>query len=326
MDIMKPRALRQEARRRLEHSGNRGRQLILLNSGVLVAMTLLGNTLNFLLNHQFSATGGLGGLGMRSVLQTVQTMLSYLIALFTPFWSAGLLFCFVALVRQETVENRSMLEGFRRFSKVLGFSLLGGLAGLLLVMPVAYAASMIYTFTPFASSFLDSVQGLVNSGALVNAAGQLDPAAIPPEVLLRGVLPLSAIMLVVAIPVFLWLHYSLHLGEYLIMTDSVRSCFQAFGRSMQMMRGQKMRMFKLDLSYWWYYLLEMIIGGILSFYMVAELLNLALPISQTAFYFTVLITYCVCELGLHLWKKAERDTAYALLYEQIADPGEALAE
>ena len=319
MDTMKPRALKAEARQRLDASPVNPRHLILINTGVVVVLALIVNSLNFLLNHQLSATGGLGGLGMRSVIQTAQTLMSYLVTLFGPFWAAGLLLCFVRVVRREEFGPKTMLEGFRRFSRVLGFALLQMLSLSLLIMPVAYLASFIYAFTPFAASLMESIQGLIDSGAVLTASGALDLTAIPGDVLLKGVVPLSIIMLVVATPVFLWLGYSLHMGPYLIMTDSVRSCFQAFGRSMTLMRGHKLQLLKLDLSYWWFYLLEGAIMGILYFDMISEMLQLSLPVSSTALYFIVLVLYSVCELGLHLWKKAEHDAAFVLAYEQIAE-------
>ena len=320
METLKPRALKEEARRRLADAPSDPRRLILLNTGVVVVLALIVNTLNFLLSHQINSTGGLGGLGMRSALQTVQTILSYLVTIFGPFWAAGLLLCFVKVVRGEECAPATMLEGFKRFSRVLGFFLLQSLTMALLVMPVAYLSSMIYAFTPFAATFMDSLQGLIDSGALISASGAVDLTVIPPQVLMQGVLPLSIIMLIIAVPLFLWLGYSLHLGSYLIMTDRVRSCFQAFGLSFRLMRGNRRHLLKLDLSYWWFYVLEGLIMGILWFDAIAEIAHLALPVSPTVLYFIVLVLYCVCEMALHLWKKAEHDTAFVLAYERIARP------
>ena len=199
MDTMKPRALKAEARRRLADSPVNPRHLILINTGVVVVLALIVNSLNFLLNHQLGSTGGLGGLGMRSAIETVQTIMSYLVTMFGPFWAAGLLLCFVRVIRREEFGPKTMLEGFKRFSKVLGFALLQMLTMSLLIMPVAYVASFLYAFTPFASSFMGSLQGLIDTGAVLTASGALDLTAIPAEVLLQGVLPLSLIMLLVAI-------------------------------------------------------------------------------------------------------------------------------
>lgn len=322
MENLAPKALKREAQRRLDSAAFNPRYLILLNTGVTVGLGLLVNGLNYLLSHQIGATGGLGGLGMRSVLQTVQTLLSYVASLFTPFWAAGLLFCFIGIVRNQEVTPGSMLAGFRRFPKLLSFSLFELLAIMLLIMPIVYISTAIYMFTPLSNSFMSSLEQLLNSGALATSGGMLDSSTIPPEIMLQGTLPLMLIMMVIAVPAFLFLSYSLHMGPYLIMTDSVRGGFQALVTSLRLMRGNRRKLFKLDLSYWWFYVLEGLAVCVLYLDMIFTMFGITPPMNATVFYFLLLVIYSAIELGLHYWKKAERDTAFVLLYEQIATPAD----
>ena len=67
------------------------RRLVLVYSGVLAAIALGSNGLNLLLDSQMGSTGGLGGLGLRSWLQTGQQILNLVNLFFGPFWSAGFL-------------------------------------------------------------------------------------------------------------------------------------------------------------------------------------------------------------------------------------------
>lgn len=322
MENLAPKALKQEAQRRLDSAAVNPRSLILLNTGVTVGLGLLVNGLNYLLSHQIGSTGGLSGLGMRSVLQTLQTLLSYAASLFTPFWTAGLLFCLIGMVRNQQVGPRSMLEGFRRFPRLLSFTLLVGLAAILLVMPIVYLGSTIYMFTPLSLSFTNSIEQLLNSGALAISNGEIDLSTIPPEVLMQGVLPMVLILLAIAIPVFLFLSYSLHMGPYLIMTDSVRGGFQAFLTSLHLMRGNRRKLFKLDLSYWWFYVLEGLAVCVLYLDTIFAAFGIVPPMNPTGLYFLLLTVYSVAELVLHYWKKAQRDTAFVLAYEQIAASAE----
>lgn len=322
MENFTPNCLKQEARRRLDSASYNPRTLVLINTGIIVLLGLLVNALNYLINHQIGSTGGLSGLGMRSALQTVQSLLSYAASLFSPFWTAGLLFCFIRIVRNQQVGPRSMLEGFRRFPRLLSFTLLVGLAAMLLVMPIVYLCTAIYMFTPLSSSFTASIEELLRSGAIQVTAGGFDPMSLPPEILLQGMMPMMLIMLAVAIPVFLFLSYSLHMGPYLIMTDSVRGGFHAFTTSFRMMRGNRRMLFRLDLSYWWFYVLEGLAVCFLYFDMLLNILGIDPPMNPTVFYFLSLVVYSVIELALHYWKKAELDTAFVVAYEKIAAPAE----
>ncbi len=322
MENFTPKDLKQEARQRLASAVYNPKQLILLNTGVTVALGLLVSALNYLLNHQIGSTGGLNGLGMRSALQTVQTILSYAVSLFAPFWSAGLLFCLIRIVRNQDLSSGSMLEGFRRFPKLLSFSMFEVVVATLMILPITYLGAAIFMFTPLSASFTNSIEELLNSGALVISRGGVDPSSIPSDVLLQGILPLMVILLCLAIPVFLYLAYSLHIGPYLIMTDSVRGGMQAFTTSFRMMRGNRRKFLRLDLSYWWFYLAEAAAVCILYLDVILQMLQIEPFMNSTVLYFILLVVYSVAEISLHCWKKAERDTAYVLLYEQIAAPAE----
>lgn len=320
MESLNPKDLKAEARQRLAHAGCDPKKLILLNTGAVVVLGLLVNGLNFFLNHQIGSTGGLSGLGMRSALQTVQSLMSYASTLVTPFWAAGLLFCFIGIVRDTSVGPGSMLQGFRRFPKILSFSLFQGLLLLLILFPVVYLSSILYMFTPLSSSFAEALTPLMESGELISASGVINLDLIPQEVLLKGTLPIILVFLALYIPAYLFLRYTLHMGPYLILTDSVRGGFQAIAVSTMLMRGHRKELFKLDLSYWWYYVLEGLALCTLYLDVILPLLRIELPVNPTAAFFLTLVIYSVLELGLHLWKKDEHDTAFVLAYECIATP------
>ncbi len=322
MENLNPKGLKAEAVRRLGCASFNPKHLILINTGAVVVLGLLVNALNFLLSHQIGSTGGLGGLGMRSMLQTVQTLVSYVSSLITPFWAAGLLFCFIGIVRGEQVGPGSMLQGFRRFPKLLSFSLFQALALIAVLFPVTYLASIVYMLSPMSSSFAEALTPMIESGALLTAGGTINLDAIPYDVLMRGTVPVIVLFLALFIPVTLFLSYTFHMGPYLIMTDSVRGGFHAMSASMRMMRGHRRDLFKLDLSYWWFYALEVLAMLILYADMILEMFHVALPFSPTVTFFVTLVLYGALELGLHYWKKAERDTAFVVAYERIAPPAD----
>ena len=62
------------------------KKLVLVWAGTSVAVSLLVSIVNFLLEGQISGTGGLSGIGLRSILSTAQSVLSIASAILIPFW------------------------------------------------------------------------------------------------------------------------------------------------------------------------------------------------------------------------------------------------
>ena len=124
MAILNPNELKAMSRDRIAACGDRTGKLVLLFTGVSVALTMAVSGLNLYLSEQISNTGGLGGLGMRSVLQTIQTLLSYFNTFFSPFWQAGFVYAMICVARNMMPEYSNMGRGLKRFGSVLSLSLL----------------------------------------------------------------------------------------------------------------------------------------------------------------------------------------------------------
>ena len=75
MDIRDRRGLKQWAAQRLDQADN-ARRLVLIWSVASAVISLLASFLSFLLDTQIEQTGGLSGIGLRSVLTTAQSLLS----------------------------------------------------------------------------------------------------------------------------------------------------------------------------------------------------------------------------------------------------------
>ena len=111
--------LKSQARERLRDNGANARKLVLIHTGVVVLLSLISSGLNIYLDDQIGATGGLSGLGTRSILQTIQTMLQYITTLFSPFWTVG--FLTVAMIwaadrqPQTTASAASLLSSAMSF-------------------------------------------------------------------------------------------------------------------------------------------------------------------------------------------------------------------
>ena len=66
-----------------------------------------------------------------------------------PFWEIGFVFVALRLWRQESVQPKNMMEGFRRFRQVMGLRLTELCLYVGAAFGCAYAASFIFAATSF---------------------------------------------------------------------------------------------------------------------------------------------------------------------------------
>lgn len=312
------RHLKQDAQDRLGRISGDPRLLILLYTGVMVLLNLLVSGLNVYLDRQIGSTGGLSGLGARSILESIQSILSYMTVLFTPFWSAGFLYSVIQIARSGRSDPKFMLEGFRRFPSIIVFNLNQTLLIFFAATMVTYAASYIFMMTPFSHELEQVIGSVIQDGSILSSGGVIDLQAISPDILLHASIPLFIIFIVLFIPVYAFLSYSLRLGSYLVMQGPRVGGFAAMMLSFRMMKGHRLQMFKLDLSFWWYYLIEGLLTLILYLDLILPLFGITLPFDATLLFFIKLLVYSGCQILFHLWKKLPVDTTYVLSYDAIA--------
>lgn len=304
----------------------RCRKLVLIYCGVIAALSLGSNGLYLLLDDQIGGTGGLDGLGLRSVLQTIQEVLSYINIFFTPFWSAGFLYAMLRVVRGEAPKSGDLLEGFRRFGRVLLATLYEAALTLSLAISTFFLAMLIFSFTPMADKFLELMVPIVSDPNIYLADGSINMALIPAEAITTGSIPLICIWMVLLFGVCAYLSYCFRMGPYLMMERKIGGVAALF-ESRRMMRGHKRQLLMLDLRFWWYHGLGILVTVVGYLDVILPMVGVELPLSGEAMFFLTLVVYCVLLTALYLWKKCDVDAAYLLAFESIAHPvEEAIAE
>ncbi len=303
--------LRRQARQTLQAVDTR--PIIALYVGVSVLLSLVINGLNVYLDHQISGTGGLAGLGTRSVLETIQQMLSYVSMLFSPFWQAGFMSTMIVALRTQQADPSRMLDGCGRFSKVLSHTALNMLIVFGVSLAVANAASYLFTLTPLSNELNAILLPILESG---------DLSSLPIEAMMEAMVPLFLIFGAIFIPVYIFIQYLLRLSLYLLMEGAPRGAFQSMSLSTRKMKGYKWQMLQLDLSFWWFYLLDGLLVVVCYLDVILPTLGIQLPINETVAYFATLILYGVLQMALHLWKRGEVMLTYLHAYEVICQETE----
>ena len=246
---MEIRQLKALARQRVEASRFHAKKLALIFTGAAVALSFAVTLVSFLLSRQMESAVGISGIGTRTALSAAQMLLFIGGAIATPFWNLGYTRAALDTVRDGNAEPRTLLEGFRLFFPAIRLFLLK--AALLAVIAVvgAQAGAILYMLTPASMTALELMEKIVAGGE----AAMADPAVM--EQLLQVFWPMyllvAAVLLAVMTPVF----YRLRLVEFSLVDGKERALLN-MAHSNFRMRYNCFWMFKLDVSFWWYFLLQ----------------------------------------------------------------------
>lgn len=312
MDIRDRRGLLAHAGEALDCAPNH-RRLVLLSTGAAAAVSLLVSFLNFILAGQIDQTGGLSGIGLRSVLSTVQSVLSLVVNFALPFWALGYTRAMLCIGRKEVVSDGVLLEGFRRFKPALRLFLLQGLVYFLVCMLCINIGSMLFSMTPLAEpayALLEPLLSLETEEAMMEAMYALDT-----NVVMQAMAPMligcGVLCVIGCIPV----SYRLRMSTYYIMDAPQGGALAAMLTSNRMMKGNCRALFKLDLGFWWFYLCEALIAALAWCDELLPALGVTLPVSADGAYFLFYALALGLQLGLYALARNRIEVTYARVYD-----------
>ncbi len=289
------------------------RKLALIHTGVVAVVGLLVAVLNYLLNIGIGSTAGLSGIGTRTALETAQTVLQLISTVLTPFWAIGFIAAALQYANRGNPTPHTLLTGFRCWGPVLRLLLLQFGLYFLVAMAVSQVGSVLYSLSPASSRLYALMEQLtLEGGDMEQLLSQLD-ADVLMDVLL-GMLPF---LLIPMLAVILYLSYRLRFAQYLLMTFPRMGAMLAMAQSFKLTKGNCLRLLKLDLRYWWFYLLEVLVTVLCYGDLLLEVLGVnwgdAGWLASLLFYALALTV----QTALYVWKKPQVLTTYALFYKSL---------
>jgi uncharacterized membrane protein len=305
------RQVKDAAKQALTATETNHKKLVLLHTGAMLLLSLALMVIDLLLDQKISATGGLSGIGARSTLTTIQSILRIAELAVVPFWQVGYTYLTLRISQKEPANASTLTEGFFRFRPVLRLYLLQILLYVLIAIVSTNICSMLFIYTPWADQLFavaDQMQQGVEftNETLLAATGD---ALIPLMIGFFG------IYLAFCIPIF----YSYRLAMLHLLDDETSGAWAAMRQSRLMTKGHRLQLFKLDLSFWWYYLLELLVGAICFADLILEAFGITLPLPPAAMTFIVFGLYAIALLGLHYWRKNEVNVTYAQVYNTLME-------
>lgn len=305
---MTPLALKNNARLCLQRASYDPRKLTLFFSGIVLGSGFLSLVVSYVLSLMMKDTGGLSGLDTRAILETAAMVVDILVQILTPLLTMGFLHCTILMARQKDARPKDLNMGPRRWGTILCNSLFQSLIFLCLAYVALQLGSIIFTFLPGSEAALSLVSSLatdttVLEGNITDTQLAEMLQALAPAYIIAGVLFLAAL-----IPV----SYRLRLSLYRVMDEKRTGPVKASLQSMKLMKGNGLALFKLDLSFWWYYAIQ---GALWA----GMLFLSQLPQVSDLVYLLAYGVYSAVILGLEYKFLAYIQTTYAVFYDTVLE-------
>ena len=312
-----PRSLKQEAAERLDHLTCNPRKIVLIYAAVAFGVSLVAALMNLFLNSRVAQAGGLEGLEVKTLWETTATLSELAIAFLSPIWSLGLVSVVLGFAQGKEAQPKDLTAGFSRFLAGLGLHLLTFLLyilagfttiyiGTALIGALANADRLEIILQPFAQA-IEANFDIIYDPAFLQTLPWADILAC------LWVPALLVVLLTAAIMIFL--SYRLRLASYYLMDGLGMGPIQAVRKSFSSMKGNVFAFIRLDLSYWWYYLLMALLGTSSLATLIPFLLGMPQVSDLGAVGIQFLSSGALC--ALYWWKGAQVETTFALAYENL---------
>lgn len=283
------------------------KKLVLIHTAVGMSVGLVLSIITYVLDLGIAQTGGLSGIGNRTVLETVQSILSMASTILLPFWEIGYIFAALQFARRQSADTTSLYHGLRHWGAVLRTMVLRGAILALFMFVGSQIISAIYLLTPAGMPLLNLSMELQQGGdpyALLENAENMAIVMQSMPFFLLG-------MILLLIPGL----YLLRFTDYVVMDHPELGALYAVLSSFHMTRRHFKALLKLDLRFWWYYVLELMVVVISYGHLILDIAGIDIGIGGDTAMFVFYIVSLAGQLGLYVWKKNTVFTTYALAYD-----------
>ena len=317
MPLDTPNAILRKAKARWAQNAAQNRRVVLLHAVPALLLPLIVMAINLFLDTQLDGTGGLSGIGLRSTLQTVQTVLSTGISLLLPFWQLGLIFTAMRINAGNTAESHNLFEGFRRWGGALRLQLCRDFRYILKMVGGIFLGSLLFSATPLSNGLVETITAINEDPSLANLTGEELMALLQARISIGDLITLyllcAAGALIMVVPLF----YKYRLSDYVLLTEDTPRALASLYESSRLMRGNRMQLFRLDLHLWWYFLLAFLSAFISYGDLLLPLLGISLPVSPNMAAAIFAFISAILQFLLYYFFRGQIETTYACFYESL---------
>ncbi len=309
-------SLHRQAKDLLRKYGPSPKKLVLLHTAISLGATLLVTVIGFLLSREIADTGGLGGLATRSMLSTAQSVLELAVMVLLPFWEIGILRAVLNWRKGESAGIPHLTEGFRRFGSVFGLLFWSGALYIAAGFAIFYFSFFTFMMTPWAKPVTDLLAPLTQATTAEQLQEMLTPELM--DQMTGRMLPLFILFGLLLAAVYIPLFYRMRFADFFVMEGD--GGVKAIVKSFQLTRGNCLQVLKLDLHFWWFYLLQGLSVAVSYGDGILSAVGVTLPFGYHGNFFLFYILGIVMQ-GILFWQyNGEKLTAYCLAFDAFQSP------
>lgn len=299
--------IRRDAAQRLRENRHDFSKLVLIHTSITAGVSLLLTLITWL-SQYIAPEGGLSNMGTQTLLATGQTLLRLASIIIIPFWDAGLIFCALEKIQGRTHSPGMLTEGFHRFIPISISLIVRGISYFFLTVGSFMISSIFTSMLPLPPSVLEELSAFIEAPAF--------PMSENVQFFYQLCMVIwMGVFLILLIPK-LFLH---RLTAYRIMDDSSCNGLQAVLHSRLLMKGKRKKLLLLDLSFWWFYLLELVIMILSMGYLILTQFGITLPMNATIASWLFPIAALLLQLALYYYAKPKLIVTYAVFYRHVLE-------
>lgn len=314
MDIRNTRAMKAFAAERLRNAPQQ-KKILLIYSSIVLGLALLSTAIHYVLGMQISQMGGLSQLGSRTILSTLQSMLPLMQSLVVMCLELGYMAAMLRIARGQYASPNTLRLGFDRFWTLLRCAVMQGLIYGGLAVSAMYLASLVFVATPWSEPFMTAMASVTAGTSLLNPEIVLDDTTVMK--LIPTMVPMFLILAVMICLLVLPVIYRYRMVDYVIIDKPGMGAMAALRESRKMMHGNCLKLLKVDLSFWWFYLLMALVSAVANLDQWLALMGIALPISPEAAYFAFYAAYLALQFAAYYFLRNRFEVTYALVYDAV---------
>ena len=306
MSIPSAKYLKKKASNRLQ-SGNDPKKVVLVYAGIVALSSLVVTVVQDLLDSRISQTGGIQNIGTRSMLTTADTVLTIAQLLLVMCLTLGYTGSMLRIARGQYASPNSLKAGGERIWVLLRTRLLQMLIMTAAAFALCFLVINVCLLTPLSNRVI-AVMGTVSAEVLLAD----DLALIG---FYSAMLPIILIYLVALVPLLWYFSCTYRMVDYLLIDRPQLGAFGALRESRRMMQGNMKMMLRVDLSFWWYYLLQALVSVLIYLNMVLALFAIGLP--PAVLYWGTVVLYLAADFALRYFFSNKVAVTYALFYDSL---------
>lgn len=314
MDICNTSEIKAAALRRLTDAGQ-AKRIAAIYAGVTLGLSALVTILGLVLEAMMSGATGLGGMGRRTILSSVQSMLPWVVGLITMCVELGYQAAMLRVARGQYASPQTLRLGFDRFWVLLRCILLEGVILFAIAFGGIYIATMLFMLTPFSGRVMEVLSPVLEDVTLLSPEMVLDEALY--DQLMQAMIPAFVMCAIVVAAAAIPVLYRLRMARFVIIDKPGIGALAALRESRKMMKGNCLRLAKLDISLWPYYI-GCVFASLLCYGdVLLPMMGVRFPWSDTVSYYLFLALYLAVQFAVYYFLKNQAEVAYSIAYDSI---------